>query len=290
LCCCRPEIGLHNDGAFFVRLAQLRVQPQPVDPTEQFPSDVSSGMNINRHLRILSLIYLILSAPVFVLGALVTLWAAYEGGEGGLIALPAMLAATVAFLPMVAGIGLLLWGANWAMALAVMCALPMLPSVILTPLAIYTFFVAYHRWSKPYEAPPAPVKIPMTVDGVREALSNASWPMEIRAHARILGSLWILVAILPLYMGAVIFAEGISEFGDEGWTNLDLYSGPVFLLLGTAAAAIARGVIRQRMWALAVATLCALPLLGAVPVGTLLAAYTLFVAWLAWRAPKVATE
>jgi hypothetical protein len=247
--------------------------------------ETAGGFDVNRHLRILSWIYLVVAAPIFTLGVLVTLWAMNEGGEGGLIALPAMIAATLSFPPTVAGLGLR-WGKSWAVAVAVICALPMLPSVILTPLALYTFFVAYQRWSKPYEPPTDAVPIQFRQENIREVLSSATWPMELRAHARILGSVWILVAILPLYMGVVIFSEGVGDFAEERWASFNLYSGLALILLGTAAGAVARGVIRQRTWALVIATLCALPLLGAVPVGTVVALYTLFVAWLAWRASR----
>ena len=416
-------------------------------------------MNATKHLRLLGNIYLAVGLPMFGLGALVFVMAANSGGEGALIALPAGALALAAFPLLLTGLGLRS-GAGWGVTLSVMCSVPMLFSIVLTPLALYTFVLAYSRWSSPAErladvhvaqdepgpsqladVPPAlegaddlrlpvtlwllaavlplyvlavlfservlelmfsvvlapvaaytlltagarwkkpferhagaiglphrtdvlemlrrferpraasaqvriltsiwavaaivPVYIVVAVSAngamemlvslllvpvalytsvvawlwlsepydpstglpdqphrveVAEAVRRITWPTEPRAHVRILSALWILVALLPLYIGAVLLLEGLAALPEDGLFSFDFYSGIALLLVGAAVVALAVALKRQRRPAIVIASLCSLLVAPMWPTGTVLTAYTLWTAYLVFRAQRIASQ
>ena len=412
-------------------------------------------MDATKHIRILSHIYLAVGASVFALSGLVFAWAVSTSGEGALMAVPAGAVAVVAFPVLLAGLGLRS-DAGWGLAIAVVLAVPMLFTLILSPLAIYTFMIAYVRWSAPRvphaEAPsydtaertaaPASVQlnteteadasppaalwllaalfplyiivvlfggtlletlfsmillpiaafvfltavvrrnailgadarstmVPRRVEvaemlrdfrppadaGARARILDSLWilaavvpfyvmvtlvgtsslktffgillsplaaytvavayvwyrtpvdgsagiadlpgraqladaafsianPNSQRAHVRILASLWIAFSLFPFWIGAVLLAEGLQELSDRGWYSYDVYSGAALIVCGVAVLAIARGLIHQRLWAVITGAIASLLVVRMWPLGTLIAVYSSWTAYMVWRASR----
>ena len=237
-------------------------------------------MNVAKHLRILSTILIVLAGPVFALGVAVFVWAGLAGGEGALIGFPAAIGAMAAVTPLVAGIGMR-YGKSWATVLSVICALLMLGSIVFAPLGAYALFVAYIRWT----ASPASLEdVPRVPTGeeIFRRFQASGWT-TLNAHARILASAWVLFAIMFILMGSVFLLEAITDFGEKGFSNYLLYSGPVVLMLGAICMVLASAVRHRRAWAIWVTALAAVPLLTWFPLGTAVGAYALWIAFLTYR-------
>jgi hypothetical protein len=242
-------------------------------------------MDATKHLRILARIYLIISAPIFVLSCLVFWWATAYGGEAGLIALPAGVGVMISA-PMVAAAFGLRRGHNWGMVVAVICALLMLPTLFFTPLGAYTLYVAYLRWSKSYI--PAPPSDGWT-EKLADAVNRAHWPTEIRPHFKILGSLWMLIGVVPAYIGVVLLGEWIAGTRDRTFDNVELYGGIGWSVLGALVLLMARSLMKQRTWSLIMAGICSLPLFGMIRgFGALVGLYTLWIGFLVWQQKRKA--
>jgi uncharacterized membrane protein (UPF0136 family) len=222
------------------------------------------------HLRVLARIYLGLGGIVGIVGAGFTALA-MTGGEAGLLLLIGAPVLFGAFVLLLAGLGMLR-GQSWGLVIGLVCCPVLIGTVFGVPLAAYTVFVAYHHWHGP--------RVSADV-GSADPLLTFPKPSAgaIAAHMRILGSLYLLVACFPLFLGWAVTYDALRSLDDFYLMNPQWLLSIGFVLLTAFVVAAAVGLLRRRTWGLLLACIVAVAICYHYPHGTVIAIYTGFVAW-----------